>query len=310
MWIRDSLKNDGEHPLVHMIRSSDAIWEMDSSYRNPDLESLDHDLAELEGTPGFSRIAASMKDAENYFDHRASVWFAAKYKRAGRRVEFILESPGTKTPDLALTDDKTGLTAYLEVKHVGLKTPIETVIRKIQAIPSQYSVHLTIKVDIPYNNQAQNLARIVTEKIHALSESSNVEESAELDIPGVGKCQFFRSKHGERKMTGVSVSWPGTVSVPRIISRLSQLIGKAREQLTSYSPSGVNVICLYVDDESIKSDIAETTLLKDPGLFNLPEYTEVSAVKYVRQMIGHQEVLFPNERNSRTRSGELGSLGL
>ena len=63
----------------HTIQRLDR--DTDPSYQNPDLVDLDNDLAESAGTPGLSKLALSMNDKNGYFDHRACLWFAAKYKR-------------------------------------------------------------------------------------------------------------------------------------------------------------------------------------------------------------------------------------
>lgn len=309
-WLQAALDKNSDHPLATIIRLTEIIWKSDPSYRNPDLADLDVDLAEVEGTPGLSSVTSNMSVAANYFDHRASIWFAAKYKRAGLKIQFIPESSGKKTPDLSLSDDKAILTAFLEVKHAGLKTPIELIIRKIQTTPSRYSVRLMIEAELSYSNQAENLARTVTDMLRNLSESDDVEQFRNIELPGIGKCELIRHQDGEEKMTGLMITWNGGISIPKIYDRLSQLIDKAREQLTDYSPHGINIVGLYVDDDSIKSDIVETTLLKEPGLFNSPEYLNLTAVKYVRQMVGHQESLFINERNDHVKNGEVGKLRL
>src|SRR6267378_8652526 len=97
----------------------------------------------------------SMNDKNSYFDHRACLWFAAKYKRAGYYVEFIPEVPGKKTPDMLLIDNSTELTAFLEVKHVSLNTSILPIIEEIRAVPSCYSVRLSINVELPYTSQTE-----------------------------------------------------------------------------------------------------------------------------------------------------------
>ena len=111
-------------------------------------------------------------------------------------------------------------------------------------------------------------------------------------------------------MTGLMISWPQVVSIPKIQNRLSQILNKARVQLGSHSQDGINIIGLYVDDGSIKADIVETTLQKEPGLFNSGDYLSITAVKYVRQMVGHQQSLFVNEKNVHVKSGEIRRLEL
>jgi hypothetical protein len=106
------------------------------------------------------------------------------------------------------------------------------------------------------------------------------------------------------------ITSPRLISIPKICQRLSQLMGKARTQLTSHSLSGINVICLYVEDLTIKPDIAEMTLNTEPGLFGFPEYLNIAAVKYVRQMVGHEERFFVNANNPHVKTGEIGRMGL
>lgn len=309
-WLRVELSRGGDHPLASIIRFSDVTGGGDSSYQNTDLVDLDNDLAELMGTPGLSKLALSMKDKDSYFDHRACLWFAAKYKRAGYDIEFIPEVSGKKTPDMLLRDSTTGLAAILEVKHVSLITSMLPMIEEIRAVPSTFSVRLTINVELPYSNQAENVARIVTDKLRSISLNDENAVSYQFLIPGIGEFELIRNREGKKEMTGVMITSPRVISVPKICERLSQLIDKARTQLTSHSPGGINVICLYVEDLTIKPDIAELTLSKEPGLFGFPDYMNVAAVKYVRQMVGHEERLFMNAHNAHVKTGEIVRLRL
>ena len=251
-----------------------------------------------------------MNDKNSYFDHRVCLWFAVKYKRAGHYIEFISEALGKKTPDMLLRDNSTGLTAFLEVKHIDLNTSILPIIEEIRAVPSFYSVRLSINVELPYTNQAENVARIVTDKLRSISVDAENEVSYHFVIPGIGEYDLIRNSNGKKEMTGVMITSPRIISIPEICQRLSQLIDKARAQLTSQSLGGINVICLYVEDLTIKPDIAEMTLKTEPGLFGFPEYLNIAAVKYVRQMVGHEEILFKNAHNAHVKTGEIERLRL
>src|SRR5437879_165417 len=254
-WLQVELSKGGDHPLARIIRFSDLVGGTDPSYQNPDLVDLDSDLAELSGTPGLSKLVLSMNDKNSYFDHRACLWFGAKYKRAGYYVEFIPEVPGKKTPDMLLRDNSTGLTAFLEVKHVSLNTSMLPIIEEIRAVPSGYSVRLSINVELPYINQAENVARIVTEKLRSISLDAENKVSYHFVIPGIGEYDLIRNREGKKDLTGVMITSPTIISIPKICQRLSQLIDKARTQLTSHSLGEINVICLYVEDITIKPDI-------------------------------------------------------
>jgi hypothetical protein len=106
------------------------------------------------------------------------------------------------------------------------------------------------------------------------------------------------------------VHWGRTLEVPKVRDRLVGILNKARGQLLDYSPEGINIIAVYVDDSSIKEDIAKETLYDDPGLFQSLDYQGITALQYVVQRVVPDEELFPNPKNMHFKNGDLESLKL
>lgn len=299
------------HPLVFMLRVSERIRESDNEYRNPDLSELESDLEELKGTSGISRVISKMRNPSEFFDERASLWFAAKYKRRGWRVEFIPEIQNKETPDLSLHHDKLGTPVTMEVKHIDLRVPVFSAIRTISEIPSRYSVDLTISEELLYENQAANFASVIASRLRKMSETPDGVRPLTEELPGKWRFGLIPNSNRELRPTVVRmVHWPRLVQIPKIRDRLLRILDKARGQLVSYSPEGVNVIALYVDDSSVSWDTVKATLYEEPGLFNSKDYEGVTAAKYVVQRITHDEELFPNANNVHVGNGQLKSLEL
>jgi hypothetical protein len=310
-WLEGEVENNGTNPLLSILRMSSRIRQSDPEYRNHELEELDSDLAELEGTPGISRVIMKMRNDTEFFDERAVLWFGAKYKRRGSRVEFIPEVPRKQTPDISLVDQKTGLKATVEVKHLNLIAAVNFVIQAIQETSSRYAVDITIEDELRYENQADNLARVIIDKLRDLSATAKGTVPYREERPKRWRFDLIPNPDGELRRTPVRfVHWGRTLEVPKVRGRLVGILNKARGQLLDYSPDGINIIAVYVDDSSIKEDIAKETLYDDPGLFQHRDYHGITALQYVVQRIVPDEELFPNRNNEHFKNGDLESLKL
>jgi len=310
-WLKDEVEKDGTHPLLIMLRGSDRIRQGDAEYRNHELAQLDSDLAELEGTPGISRVIMKMRNDTEFFDERSVLWFGAKYKRRGSLVEFIPEETTRQTPDIGLVDPKTRLKAVIEVKHLDLIAAVNLVIQAIQGTTSRFVVDIRIQDELLYENQADNLARIIIDKLRDLSASTDGVAPYSQEWPKRWRFDLIPNADGELRPTAVRfVHWGRTLEVPKVRDRLVRVLNKARGQLLDYSPNGINIIAVYVDDSSIKEDIAKEALYKDPGLFVSADYREITALQYVVQRIVPDEELLPNRNNRHFENGNLGSLKL
>jgi hypothetical protein len=254
-----------------------------------------------------------MENPEQFYDERAALNVAADYKRKGFQVDFIPESV-TKQPDFQVINPAAArFPCLFEVKHISGREAVDALRQEVRAVVSPYIANVYVGY-LQLATQAKNIGLEIAAEIGELAKN--------LATPTTDKpyrkrifdceCEIYLKQSGKAGPTTVGVHWSSRETFKQTSSTLSRIIDGARDQLSSYMPSGVNIILLDVDRATLQGDeVYDVLYSKDlPGLFTLDTYKCVSALKFVSHVIPPRVKLFTNQKNSHVKSGVLATLGL